>query len=55
MCRDRLSDRAGAIEHLEAVGALAPERAPTWQALALLYEAEDRGDDPEDRIVDWPV
>jgi tetratricopeptide (TPR) repeat protein len=51
LCRDRLADRAGAIEHFEAAGALAPARAPIWQALALLYAAEDRTDDLR-RVID---
>jgi len=51
LCRDRLRDRAGAIEHFEAAGAIAPERPRTWQALALLYDEEDRRNDLR-RVID---
>lgn len=45
LCRDRLGDREGAIAHLEAIGACAPDRSDVWCSLASLYEELDRGDD----------
>lgn len=45
LCRDRLHDQDGCISHLEAAGALAPERVATWQSLAILYTELDRQND----------
>ncbi len=43
--RDRLNDRIGCIEHLEAAAALAPERADLWQKLAVLFRELERKPD----------
>ena len=45
LCRDRLADREGCIEHLEATGRLDPERAETWRELASLYRELGRDED----------
>ena len=45
LCRDRLADREGCIEHLEAAGKLAPERHAIWQNLSILYSDLDRHED----------
>ncbi len=45
LCRDRLIDPDDAILHLEAAAALRPERADVWQALARLYQEEERPTD----------
>ena len=42
LCRDRLIDPDDAIAHLEAAAALRADRADLWQALARLYQEEDR-------------
>ncbi|HIG72911.1 MAG TPA: tetratricopeptide repeat protein [Myxococcales bacterium] len=45
LCRDRLDDRDGSIEHFEAAGKLAPERHAIWQSLSILYSDVDRNED----------
>jgi len=42
LCRDRLIDPDDAIVHLEAAAALRADRAEVWQALARLYQEEER-------------
>jgi len=42
LCRDRLIDPDDAIVHLEAAASLQPGRADVWQALARLYQEEER-------------
>ncbi len=45
ICRDRLADREGGIEHLESIGRLQPENAETWRQLAQLYDELERPED----------
>jgi len=45
LCRDRLIDPDDAIAHLQAAAALRADRAEVWQALARLYQEEDRPQD----------
>jgi len=45
LCRDRLADREGCIEHLEAMGRIDADRAETWRELAMLYH--ELGRDPD--------
>ncbi|MFB0979236.1 MAG: hypothetical protein QMC73_16360, partial [Myxococcota bacterium] len=45
LCRDRLDDPDGSIEHFEAAGKLAPERHAIWQSLSILYSDVDRNED----------
>ncbi|MDX1650363.1 MAG: hypothetical protein R3263_10970, partial [Myxococcota bacterium] len=42
LARDHLGDREGAIAHLEAAAAQAPDRPALWRALAQLYRECDR-------------
>jgi len=42
LCRDRLIDPDDAIAHLQAAATLRADRADLWQALARLYQEEDR-------------
>jgi tetratricopeptide (TPR) repeat protein len=45
LCRDRLTDREGCITHLEALGALRPQRSDTWRDLAKIFDELGRNDD----------
>ncbi|MEE8580515.1 MAG: tetratricopeptide repeat protein [Myxococcota bacterium] len=45
LCRNRLEDRSGCIEHLEAMGRIAPEQSEVWRKLATVYGEDGRNED----------